>query len=809
MQRTPSPQAATRLATLFMLLSGAAGVVYQVVWVRLLSLSIGATSVSIALVVAIFFAGLAGGSYLAGRLPPRRLGSIGTYVAVELAIALFAVALLPLLLELDRLVLELGLPLEGLWGRALLVTALLALPCLAIGATYPLMVALVARDGVGLSRLYAANTAGAVAGAVAAGFVLIPELGLDGAVYGAALLNLAVAAAGWRWRCLFSRGGVPASTPAPVGPPPVAVALVLFLSGAVALASQVVWSKYLSIYLHTTIYGFSAILALFLVGVAAGAWGVKWALSRGLCKGSGGTLAGLLVALAATLLLSRTGLEWLPGWHQAWIDPHLSGAARELFRYLLVWGVLLPPTLVMGGLFTCAIHLYCGARGSLARAGEAYAVNTVGGIAGSLAAGLWAIPRWGSDAVLVAAVAVALGAALLQAGAVGTRRARGALVAAAVGVALLVPLAPALDYSRMVAVSRYYFDPTLKVEQAPRFAFLREGRGAVVSLITFDGRRFRLQNNSLPEAAVEVPDPFSWLTETLLGVGPWLLREAPRDLFVVGLGGGNTVAAAALAPFRSIEVVELEPAVVEAVERLYPGGLAALRDPRVTLVVGDARHRLLRAGRRFDAIVTQPSHPWLAGAGNLFTRDYFELVARRLTERGVALQWLNIVHMDATTLRAIVRAHFEVFPHGMVLAVPYESSLVLVGARQPLSFDHRRLERRLGPDGIAAVLGRWGVASPFDLYRHFALTREEALALAGDVAANRDTRLIPEIRLARLDGPPRGEEDPLALLGRHMSGELETVVRGAPAGWWQAFLAEQARRGLGWPMRPAATEGAP
>ncbi len=782
-----------RLSALFLFLSGVAGLIYQVTWVRLLSLSIGSTSVSVSIVVATFFLGLALGSFLTTRLPARWLRGIHPYVVVEAVIAISALALLPALLHLDQLVAawpQLG---QLFTFKLVLVVVLLALPSICIGATYPLMVALVVREvgrvGERLGWLYAVNTLGAVVGAIGSGFLLIPTWGLDGAIYIAITLNaiVVVLALIYRHRFKFPALHSGVQEGGSTEPPARAIVLViLFVTGVVALASEVAWSKYLAIFTHTTIYGFSAILTVFLVGVAAGAWLIKQHIDR--IEAPLRWVAAALCGLAIALLLSRAGLEYLPVLHGALVAEHSGVVADALLKYGLILLILSPSTLLFGVLFTLNIRLFCGPLGQVQRsAGSAYAVNTLGGIVGSLLAGLWLIPHYGSDLVLVVAiVVVALTALLLWRQLQGWGQRAG--VAGVVLVALLgSAYLPSLDFRQMILASRYYFDPSKRLEQPPEFLFLQEGRASVVSVTSYDGQRFRLQNNSLPEAVVVPPDPFPWFSETMLGVLPYLLHDDPKRLFIVGLGAGNTLSAAALTPAEVIDLVELEPAVEEATHVIFDGGVAALRDPRVRLVFDDARHRLLIDDRRYDAIISQPSHPWLAGSGNLFTQDYFELVASRLVPGGISIQWLNLMNMDATTLRAIFKAYFDVFPYGMTFMVRYESSLILVASNQPLQLDHERLGRRLEDSPIAPVLARWGVTTPFELYRYFSLSRTEALAAAGDSVANSDTRLIPEIRLAWLRERPQGAEGAIELLGRYFRLDITPYIRADSPLWRRQF----------------------
>lgn len=770
------------LPALFLLLSGAASLIYQVTWVRLLSLSIGSTSVSVGIVLATFFSGLALGSYLTTRLPAHRLTSLRPYLIVEAIIGVSALLLLPLLLNLDQWIATWPVLGEQFAFKVGLVMAILALPSICIGATYPLMVSLVVREPSGIGRqlgwLYSMNTVGAVMGAAGSGFLLIPWLGLDGAIYVACGLNAIVVALGMLFSDQFnvsSQSQVDKSaTTASHTRLEANVLLVLFLCGMVALASQVAWTKYLSIFVHTTIYGFSALLSITLLGIALGAWWMKRRVDA--LQQPVRWLIMLLFALALVLLITRIELQYLPSWYDA-LAIGAGDRFEPLIKYALIAAVLLPPNLLFGALFTLNMRQYCGPLATLPRrAGSAYAINTVGGVLGSLLAGLWLIPYYGTDRVLVLMTGLIAIAPLLFLPQLTARQHRWLAPASAALLLAGLAFGPALDYRQMITSSLYAFDPGRHVAQAPEFRFIEEGRAGVISVTSYDGQRLRLQNNSLPEALVTPPDAYPWLSETLLGVLPYLLHPRPEQVFIVGLGAGTTLSAATLTPAASIRVVELEPAVAKASQVLFKNGLPALSDPRVELVFDDARHRLLLGQQRYDVIISQPSHPWLMGSGNLFTREYFQLVSSRLKPGGVSVQWVNLFHIDAETLQSILQAYFHAFPQGMTFIVNDEHSLLLVGANDPLHLDPALIDQRLRQPAIQQVMAKWRIDGFPRLLDYFALSRADALRAAGNSRENTDTALIPEMRSSRTASADERNQV-LALLLEHFSFDVVHYLR--------------------------------
>lgn len=769
------------LATAFVVPSGAAALIYQVVWVRLLGLSMGAASASVATVVAAFFLGLAIGSALAPRWLRRFGDPLAIYCALEASIAVFGLLLLPGLLQFDVLVA--AVPGLSEWApmRFAVALLLLVLPTICMGATYPVVVAWAVRSqaavGHGLSLLYAANTAGAVIGALASGFVLIPLLGLDGAVAIAAALNASVALVAALARRRFQAANVAApevavSVEAGAAPLRGAALLALAGTGFGSVANEVGWTHVLSILTGTTLYGFSAILGTYLIGMAAGSFAVRRRLAR--LDDPARALAAGLVLLAFSLIATRAALTLLPAAFEAARSLEGGAAIQHGARYAMAGALILLPTLLYGALFPLSLLLYTGTLGELrSRVGRAYAVNTLAGIAGSLFAAFVAIPYLGTD-VLLTSVALAtalLPFALRPALSPSSRR---TLVAAMVVCGAFAWLAPHLDWKQVLSSVHYAYDEDARENRAHRYLYLAEGHSGVVSAITYDDKHAKIQNNGLTESLVCLEDPdHETLTESLLGLVPWLLHPEPRRAFVIGLGGGVTTRALARTDLEQIHVVELEERVVEALRSLGGPGELVLYDPRIELRIDDARHRLLLEDEGWDLIVSQPSHPWRSGAASLFTQQFFELVDARLAPGGIFGQWINLFQMDADTLAALLGTFFAVFDHGFVFINRDAGDLLVFGSDTPLRFDAAWLGDRLRRPAVARLLAREEVSEPLHLLRWFALSRREALALAEGSELSTDTNILSEVRLARLSETPGGDQSPDRLIDE--SGRLDVL----------------------------------
>ncbi len=781
------------IAASFLVLSGIASLTYQVAWVRLLGLSMGSTSASISTVLGAFFLGMALGSYFAEKITRNRISNFTPYIALELLIGLSGLALLPILLNLDMLMAQLPVLGSELSLKFLLAMLLLSIPTICMGATFPVMASILIRsqDNMGLrvGQLYSLNTAGAVLGAALSGFVFIPAWGLDGAIYIAFSLNMAIVLIAWH----FNRGLVlpplelpsneqtgESTTAADEGAPLRTHALiVLFVTGFVAIATQVGWTKYLAIFTGTTIYGFAAILTVFLSGIAIGSWAIKNYLER--IRSPQLWMAIGLILLGTALILTRVGFNAIPPVYTA--VNHLIAPSPVVLgvKYFLVFILLFVPTFLFGALFPLNLKLYCGnLHGIRARIGKAYAINTVASILGAILAGFWFIPEYGTDAMLTGLAIVILFSSLLFLPTIIGALPQLALASAA-GIAVVGSvLLPHLNYQDLIASVSYRYDVDAQSGKQAEFLFLKEGKAGVISMVTYDGVIAKLQSNGLNESLIHTQDPNqALLVETLLGLMPYMLQEQPKSAFVVGFGGGITTRALSLTNLESIRVVELEPAVVEAGRALAKGEIPVLNDPRVRLNFNDARNTLLVENKRYDIIAAQPSHPWLAGASSVFTQQFWQLAKSRLNEGGVLGQWVNLFNMDATTLRSIFQAFYGVFPHGITFANLNTGDLLLFGSNKPIKLDYERIQAVLDQPKVKAVLSHYGINTPQDLLWYFALSRQEALAAAGNIAANSDTNILSEVRLSTLTHELSGAEDPSMFLQNSFYFDLAPYIDNA------------------------------
>ena len=793
------PVAALALA---FLLSGGAGLIHEVVWVRLLGFVFGVSELAMATVLAAFMGGLALGSWAVGRRSAALADPRRTYAWLEIGIGLSALALPFVLAAVE--------PLYGaLWRRFhlsfavfsvlrfVLAGAILLVPTTMMGATLPVLAQHLAggdRRRVAPEWLYTLNLVGAVVGVALAGFVLLPAIGMRGTIIVGVLLNIGVGLFVLALPKPPAPAAMAAAAPA-LAPPraPRLLVLAAFLSGALSLITQIAWTRVLTLIVGSTTYAFSTVLVVYLVALGLGS---AWAARRGARVAHvGADLAVMSLVNALGLVGAVWAVNRLPYWYLqlygVWApDADFGGIARGV---VLAAAVLLLPVAAAGTILPLTLvgavpreHAATGAA-----VGRLYATNTLGAILGAVLAGFLLVPVLGTRATLLGVAALAAGVGLAFALA---RPRPGWLpplgLATASLVALGIGLAPAWNHLELqVGVAEVIGATSAETltrirgltEPGESILFQREGPTASV-IVREDADRLRkLVINSRTNAS----DGSDMATQVLVAQLPLLFAPRTDRVFIVGWGSGVTVGSAARTATGQVTAVELEPAVVEASEYFRHVNLDPLRNPRVRVFEDDARHILLASDETYDVIVNEPSHPWVAGIANLFTRDYYELVARRLAPDGVLGVWLQAYQIAPNTYRALLATLQAVFPEVLVFNPPKTTDTILVASRKPLTVDLDALARRLATGEMGPELARVGITRAEQLLAALYLGADEARGFATGAPLNTDDNMYVEFRGPRdrerasqgslgsigleieaASSPPETElADPQALLG--------------------------------------------
>ncbi|MCE9626537.1 MAG: fused MFS/spermidine synthase [Candidatus Eisenbacteria bacterium] len=752
------------------LLSGAAGLIHEIAWSKQLGYLLGSSLQSVATVTAAFLAGLALGARFLGARLARRSDPARVYAALEVGVAVLGLAMLPVLRSLDGPV---GLLYRGLGGegtpfalaRVVLLFVLLVPPAALMGATLPVLVARCERGalGAGLAWLYAINTIGAVLGSLLAGFVLLPGIGLFASVAVAAGLNLlaAVVAFVQKPAPAAARTPVAAEVPRLVLLSPSArrvVGLMFALSGFAALALQLAWVRLYSLILGSSVYSFAGVLGVYLAGIALGSalvgpWLARMASPGGFALLQSALAASVLVGLRADHDLPRAMLELGERMGTSW--------GGLVFAQLgLVLPVVFVPCVLLGALFPVTTRLLQTGGGAEAT-GHAYALNTLGTIAGSLVTGFVLLPWLGVHGVvnLAACIAGAIAVLALALPGMGFPTARtSALVSAFVALALLAsatlpkwdPVLMSLGTYRPFSAQNLMTsfrsaggvgDPTRAVSSAQKVLFYREGINASVLVASDleDRRRWMRVGGKIDAGTGDM------LTQVLVGLLPACMADTGARTLIVGHGSGATAAAALAAGVGSTDIVELEPAVIAASRFFHEGRPDPLDDPRVTLHLEDARTQLAHGAGQYDLIISEPTNPWIAGVNALFTTDFYRRVRTRLAPDGVFCQWIQIYELSPESWFSLLSSYVEVFPDAQLFCLWRSSDVILISAPKgrTLAYD------RITAASVEPALREARLADAIDIAAFAAGPAAAARAHAASATLNTDDHPFVEYRAPR------------------------------------------------------------
>lgn len=761
-----SPMA--RWAAALLLGSGAASLVYQLLWIKQLSLVVGVEVYAVTIAVSAFFAGLALGGAWLGRVADRLAHPLRMYAWLEVTIAVLAIACTVALAHSASLFANL----EQHVGVAawLLPFVLVGVPAIAMGGTLPVLVRASAGSSVAATggRLYAANTAGAIAGVLIAPFLLIPALGVLGAALAAAAVNILLALVAWLLRRREASLQVAESVDRTATHRLARLALVLYaVAGGIALGYEVIWSQTVVQFMSTRTFAFAMMLAVYLLGLMLGS--VVYARFADRVRDA--WLAfGVLIAMAGLVALLQVSFlgGWLPAWqgYAASAVTSLTGSrmAAMCARFAVAaLAMVLLPTMLLGAAFPAVLRLAAQRDRSGQGVGAAVALNTLGGIAGTSLTGFVLVPAFGlvRSLALLAIAASAVGLIAVFAGSTSRGKARWVVAAMGACVVLAGVLTPPQKFAQLLSQSR-----------GGDLTYYEESRGGTVAVLAQgqgDNRFHRLYIQGVSNSGDTLPSQRYMRLQALL---PLIIhRSEPRSALVIGFGTGITAGALSQYPGLTTRVVaELLPAVVRAAPQ-FQGNYAANRDPGLEIRLRDGRRELLASNQTYDMITLEPPPPSAAGVVNLYSRDFYQLAARRLAPGGILAQWWPIPTQNDEDSRAMVRAFLDVFPHATLWTTELHEML-LVGSMEPIELDAPEIERRFNQPTVAKALGDVGVATPAALLATWVSDRAGLETYAGNVPPvtddhpsieyatwvrrNEIVRVLPELVALRTEPPLRG-----------------------------------------------------
>jgi spermidine synthase len=726
--------------------SGCAALIYEVVWFQLLQLAIGSTTVSTGILLATYMGGLCLGSLMLPRLVPAGKDPLRVYAALEAGTALFGLLALLEIPAIQRVYFagaEHGLPSMLLRGG--IAAICLLPPTVLMGASLPAIVRGIEATDRGISwwgLLYGGNTAGAVFGCLLAGFYLLRIHDTYVATYVAAAINLTVALISFM--LAIGRGGVEVWIEERV-PPSWAVYITVALSGACALGAEVIWTRLLGMMLGSTVYVFSIILAVFLIGLALGSTAASWLLR----VRPGPAVARR--ALGWCQILLAGAIAWtaymIAGWMPAQTNEILlNGAPWQTFRIDLIRCLMaiLPPTLLWGASFPLACAAAAGYRADAGRlVGGVYAANTLGAIGGALGVSLVLVPWIGTQhsqqALLVLSAASAL---CMLAPLVRQSRALGAGVAISLLAACLLawtvrPLpGKVIAYGRRAAIA----DGVV--------VYTKEGRNSSVAITTWSDGQTEVDVNGHVEATTE---PYDMKLQRMVGHLPALLHPHPQSVLGIGFGAGVSAGTFTRYPtIQRITVCEIEPVIPPTSTRYFSEqDYDVLHNPRTRLVYDDARHFILTTPEKFDIIASDPLDVFVKGTAAIYSKEYFEAVKQHLTPGGLFSLYVPLYETDERTIKSELATFFAAFPNGTIWANLRDGEgydMVFMGQAQPLNINIDEVEQRLERPEYAPVaesLRDVGVGSASELLSAFAgqASDLEPWIRGAEINRDRDLRL--------------------------------------------------------------------
>ena len=750
-------------------LSGVAGLIYEVVWAKYLSLFLGNTAQAHTLVLATFMGGLALGNYLFGRLADRVKSRLGLYGWLEIGIGVYGLLfpfllslLTPLYIALAQTLDLSSAPLAFLKFSLSLLSLLL--PTTFMGGTLPVLsrylVSSLREVEVKVAQLYALNSFGAVVGSLLAGFFLIREFGLDLSLTIAAGLNLLVGLTALFLRRKESRGRdrdplpvsqslsltvresgsltdrlrdrgtnglIPVSSlhlppephETPYTPFQIRAALLgIFLSGFAAMVYEIAWIRLLSLVLGSSTYSFSLMLAAFISGLTLGSLLISVRLFSRFDSYLLFGLAEMGIALSAILtfplyerlpyhFLKLTGiLVRLP--HTFWL--------YESLQFGLCFSLMLLPTLFFGMTLPLVSRIGSRRLADVGReVGGVFAANTAGTVLGATLSGLLFLPALGVKRLLELGVAINIVIGILT---LTCEQSWGWRKKAVGGVSALLFLFfyliafPRWDLNVLAGGQfrwRGFYPEESYAEfkrrwKEEKLLYYKDGPNGTVTVIQDKEGALSLKINGKTDASSKGDLP----TQILIGQIPLLLLPTAKDILVIGLGSGITCGTALRHPIKRLDVVEISEAVVEGASYFAPHNYNALSDPRLHLYLEDAKTFLQVTDTTYDVIISEPSNPWMAGIGDLFSREFYEEAKRHLRPGGLMIQWLHAYEMTDDILKLMLRTFSASYAH-VSLWNPLGMDILLIGSSEPLSPNFAKMEERFAAAAVQEELRRIGI----------------------------------------------------------------------------------------------------
>ncbi len=751
-QKTPKPQESDipikkpflTLIYVGFFLSGTAGLMYQIVWMRLLTLSFGSMVFAVGAVLSSFMAGLALGNFFFGRAADTWKRPLLGYALLEAGIGLTALLVPPLLNLARRAVIDYGGATSSFMGQALLTFILsfivLMIPTALMGGTLPVISrALIRRNkdvGRKVGALYSLNTFGAVLGVALAGLLILPKIGLRNTTLLAVAINLMVAVAvgilSFHLRVpVAPRSDAPAKKRfKPAYTSGLVLAFAIGFSGLASMVYEVSWARSLALVIGSSIYAFNTMLLSFIFGIGLGS--LIFALLFRKKAPSLALFSYVEISIGISCFIVVLLFDRLPSLFLRMYDllaPHVGHLFfGELFICFLV---MLIPTTLFGTTLPMISHIFAAKRRQIGTSiGTIYAANTAGCIIGSAGASFALIPTLGVEYTLKLAIAVnVLVAVSVFLFSKKGRAGKYIFSASAVALIALVFAAPKQWNQNVMTIGVAPNAATLRtltelgtlvdIASSSKLLYYKEGVNSTVAVLR-DEEDVRM----LIDGKTDATASGDLDTQLLISYVPLFLHNEPEDVLVLGLGSGISLAATASFGVRHSECLEIEPAVVTASRFFAEANRNILENPNVEIIMTDGRHYLLSTTNMYDVIASEPSNPWMAGISNLFTKEFYEICTGRLKPGGIMCQFIHGYNLTPEDFKMVMATFSSVFPHKQLWSSSFGIDYLMIGSTKEIQVNPDRMERKMKLGEVAYDLERIGITTLTDFLAHFLLSDE-------------------------------------------------------------------------------------
>ncbi len=774
-------------------ISGISGLIYEVVWNRLLGLVFGNTVYATSTVLTAYMAGLALGSYLSGRYADKIKRTLSAYAYLEIGIGIYCL-IIPFLINMMG---EIYIPIQrslelSLYSfslvRFLLCFLVLLVPTTLMGATLPIFSRFyVEREdqfGHGVGKIYAVNTLGAFLGTILSGFVMIAYLGVRNSINIAFLGNITAAIL-----CLLidrktyqtekepKRRKASKKVPSKAileessntfqnadkaqTPKQKAELLALMIgfgiSGYCALVYEVAWTRALIMIIGSSVYAFSIMLATFLLGIGVGSLIFSVIAKRKEINVFWFAVTELAIGIIVISMLPL--FQWLPLYFVSLFDALVRNhAILEITKFIVCVSMMIIPTVLLGMLFPMVTQICTKNYNELGhKVGTLYSINTLGNIGGAFTAGFVLIPNMGiqNTIILSALLNTAVGSVVFLLG--QDIRFRYKLVkstAPVIFAILLVVFIPSWNKMVISSGASAYAPMYAELKGNERkqsiygadeeLLYYKEGLNSTITVRKRESGTVVLA----VDGKVDASNTGDMYTQLMLAHLPLLLKPSAQNALIIGLGSGVTLGASAQHELKQIDCVEIEPAVVEAAEFFKDVNRNVLNDPRVNMIVNDARNYLAVTDKRYDVIISEPSNLWLAGIANLFSSDFYKICRKKLNPGGIICQWSHVYYMSPNDLKIVVNTFKSVFPD-MSIWFTSTGDILMIGSTEELIIDYLELAKHYNIQGVRDDLQRLSIREPLAILSCYLLDEVGVSKFAEGAGINSDNHPILEFSVPR------------------------------------------------------------